>query len=423
VEYRHRIVDHELDLLLTGLPAVSLEGAKGVGKTATAGRRAAATLALDSPLSLQAVTADPEIVLTEPTPLLIDEWQLAPPVWDVVRRAVDADRSPGRFLLTGSALPSNQARIHSGAGRIVRLRMRPMTLPERGASHPTVSFEQLLAGGGGPVSGRCDLRLADYTEEIVASGLPGVRADPADIRRRALDSYLEQILDRDIPELGAQVRRPNALRAWLTAYAAATATTTSYTSLLDAATPGEDDKPSSGTAAAYRELLQRIWILDPQPAWIPVFNPLKRLAQSPKHHLADPAMAARLCGATKSSLLHGPPPPAASPRETGLLAALFESLAVLTARVFAQASGATVNHLRTRDGDHEIGIIVERQDHKVLAFEVKLGAAAPADTKHLRWLESQIGDALIDKVVLNTGEFAYRAPDGAAVIPLGLLGP
>jgi predicted AAA+ superfamily ATPase len=421
VSYHPRVVDQELDRLLKGLPAVAIEGAKAVGKTATAQRRAARVLTLDAPRTRLATEADPEAILTGQTPLLIDEWQLVPPVWDVVRRAVDHDRTPGRFLLAGSALPAPQVRIHSGAGRIVRLLMRPMTLPERGVGTPTVSLESLLSGTRPPVSGTSSLRLADYVVQIVESGFPGIRQDPPDLRPAMIGSYIDQIVERDIPELGAAVRRPNALRAWMAAYAAATATTASYTSILDSATAGVVDKPARATVDAYRKLLQRIWVLDPLPAWIPVFNPLKRLAQAPKHHLVDPALAARLLGATAQSLVDG------IGQVTGpenLLAALFESLAVLSVRVFASRHGAQVSHLRTRGGDHEIDIIVERDDHRILPIEVKLTSApTERDARHLDWLERELGGTVLDTVLFTTGEHAYRTRSGVAVVPLALLGP
>ncbi|MDR2374786.1 MAG: DUF4143 domain-containing protein [Bifidobacteriaceae bacterium] len=421
--YQPRVLDDELDLLVSGLPAVSIEGAKGVGKTATAQRKAASAIRLDRPGDRRLAQADPEAALAGVKPLLLDEWQLAPALWDVVRRAVDADRAPGQFILTGSAMPPGDARLHSGAGRIVRLRMRPMTLPERGVSEPAVSLAALLAGGRDSIKGRCGLRIADYAKEIVASGFPGIRSDPPRLRGRMIGSYIEQIVERDIPETGADVRRPGELLAWLTAYAAATASTASYSVILDSATPGQDAKPSRNTVSAYRALLDRIWILDPLPAWTPAFNPLKRLAQAPKHHLADPALAAQLLGSTADSLLRATGPYEVR-SEGGLLAALFESLVALTVRVFAQPLQARVFHLRTHRGEHEVDLLVERPDHCVLAIEVKLTAApSPRSAKQLNWLESEIGETLIDKVVVTAGESAYRMPDGTAVVPLALLGP
>ncbi|MDR3069579.1 MAG: DUF4143 domain-containing protein, partial [Propionibacteriaceae bacterium] len=393
MEYSPRVVDAELDRLLAGLPAVAVDGAKGVGKTATAARRITDEIRLDRKRIRQNVEADPEMILTRKRPLLIDEWHLAPELWDVVRRAVDDDRSPNQFLLTGSALPPKDARIHSGSGRIIRMIMRPMILPERGITEPSVSFADLLSGGKPSLSGTTDFNLVDYTREIIASGFPGIRRDPQDLRPLTMASYIDEMLDRDIPEIGVSVRRPQALKAWLSAYAAATATTTSYQEILNSATPGDAGKPARSTAEAYRELLQRMWILDPLPAWIPAFNPLKRLAQSPKHHLADPAIAASLLGATEESLLLPLDEVVNAKREGTLLAALFESLAVLTIRVLAQPLQAKTSHLRTRNGDREIDIIVERPDHKVLAIEVKLSATPGlSDAKHLNWLETELNN-------------------------------
>ena len=298
-----------------------------------------------------------------------------------------------------------------------------MTLPERGVTAPTVSLADLLTGSRQAISGQTEFKVPDYANEVLASGFPGIREYPARLRPQAIDSYVDEVVERDMPELGVNIRRPKALRAWLTSYAAATSSTTSYTRILDAATPGESDKPVRSTADVYRAVLERVWMLDPLPAWTPVFNPLARLTQSPKHHLVDPAIAASLLGATADSLLRadGPHEPG---RESTLLGRLFESLVALTARVFAQPSMARVSHFRTQRGEHEIDLIVERSDHKVLAIEVKLAAAiGTSDAKHLSWLEAQIGTELLDKVIVNTGPFAHRLPDGTAVVPLALLGP
>lgn len=158
------------------------------------------------------------------------------------------------------------------------------------------------------------------------------------------------------------------------AYGAATATNASYTTILDAATAGEDDKPARGTVESYREHLQRLFILDPIPAWVPAFNPLERLTHAPKHHLVDPALAARLVGVGKEGPLRGEGD--RIPAATGTwLGALFESLVTQSVRVYADAAGASVGHLRTKDNAREIDLIVEGADRRVVAFEVKLAAS------------------------------------------------
>jgi hypothetical protein len=261
-------------------------------------------------------------------------------------------------------------------------------------------------------------------EEIVRSGLPGIRALPPRARRAQLESYLAGVAERDFPEQGYMVRRPGTLRAWLTAYASATATTSSYTTILDAATVGDHDKPAKTTTLAYRDVLTQLWLLDPVPGWTPTGSPMARLQQAPKHHLADPAFAAHLLGAGVDALLGGEIPEAGIRRRGQLLGGLFESLVALSVRVYAQAAEATVHHLRTRNGDREVDLIIERPDQRVVALEVKLGPVVDdADTAHLRWLRRQLGDDLLDAAVVTTGQEAYRRPDGVAVIPATLLGP
>ena len=156
--------------------------------------------------------------------MLLDEWQRLPAVWDVVRRAVDANNSAGQFLLTGSANPTNPE-SHSGAGRIVSVRMRPLALAERGVPAPTVSLRVLLEGGRPPVTGTTSFGLRDYAREILASGFPGFRHLEGRALRIQLEGYVDRIVDRDFPEMGVAVRRQQTLLRWLTAYAAATSTT------------------------------------------------------------------------------------------------------------------------------------------------------------------------------------------------------
>lgn len=419
--YRRRVVDDELDALLAGLPAVAIEGPKAVGKTATALRRAGTVVRLDDPATATIVAAEPGRIAGAAPPVVIDEWQRLPSVWDEVRRAVDDAPIPGRFLLTGSATPSGPA-THSGAGRIVRLRVRPLALSERGLARPTVSLAALLDGRP-ELRGTSAVTLEGYVAEIVAGGFPGMRGLRGRAARAALDGYLDRIVDRDLPEAGAMVRRPATLRRWLAAYAAATATTASWERIRAAATAGEGQKPARSSTIPYREALERIWILDPLEAWDPARASLRRLGAAPRHHLADPALAARLVGIDAAALLAGRGPAGTTAGST-FLGALLESLATLSVRVLAQAAEARVAHLRTHRGDHEVDLIVERADGRVVAIEVKLSAIVDdGDVRHLRWLRDHLGDRLIDAIVLTTGRDAYRRSDGVGVVPLALLGP
>jgi uncharacterized protein len=422
-DYRRRILDDELDELMGGLPAVALEGAKAVGKTATASERATTVHQLDNPDQRAIAEADTDRLLGSPPPVLIDEWQYVPPVWDRVRRAVDAGATPGQFLLTGSSSPEDTG-THSGGGRIVSLRMRPFSLAERLDEPPTVSLAELLVGARPAVGGSTACKLERYTEEVLRSGFPGLRELRGRALRAQLDGYLGRVVDREFPELGHTVRNRGALRRWMTAYAAATATTTSFEKIREASTSGDERKPARTTVQPYRDVLERLFILDEVPGWQPSRNRIAQLALPPKHHLADPALAARLLGATANALLKGESPGPNIPRDGTLLGALFESLVTQSVRVYAQAAEATVGHLRTHRGDHEVDLIVERDDGRVVAIEVKLTTAPGADaTRHLRWLSEQIGEELLDAIIITTGPEAYRRPDGIAVVPAALLGP
>jgi predicted AAA+ superfamily ATPase len=423
MEYRQRIVDDELDVLVPGLPALALEGPKAVGKTATALRRAATVYRLDDPAILEIARADPSRLVTGARLVLVDEWQRLPTSWDTVRRAVDADSSPGQFLLTGSATPTGAA-THSGAGRIATVRMRPLSLAERGLGTSTVTLAALLEGRRPTLYGATTVALADYAAEIVSSGFPAIRALSGRLGRTQLDGYLSRIVERDLEELGRPVRSPTALRRWMTAYAAATSTTASFEVIRDAASPGETDKPARSTTIPYRRVLEQLWIIEDVPAWLPTRNRLRRLGEAPRHQLADPALAARLLGVDVGALLDGAGPGPPVPRDGTLLGALFESLVTLSARVYAQANEATVRHLRTRGGEHEVDIIVERGDGRIVALEVKLARSVDdADVRHLHWLADRIGPDLLDAAVITTGPEAYRRADGIGVIPAALLGP
>jgi predicted AAA+ superfamily ATPase len=421
--YLKRILDNELNELQASLSAIALEGPKAVGKTETASRRAATVQALDDPARLALAKADPKRLLEADPPILIDEWQRLPEVWDLVRRAVDSEATPGRYLLTGSASPDGTG-THSGAGRIASIRMRPMSLVERTGTDGSVSLGGLLQGGKPKLSGESEMGLEDYANEIVASGFPAMRDLSDRALRTQLDGYISRIVDRDFPELGHQIRNPSGLRRWMSAYAAASSAAMSFEKIRDAATGGEGEKPSNSAARPYRDALERLWILDPVPAWRPTLRPLSKLTAAPKHQLTDPALAARLLGADVSSLLDGRPLGPPVPRVGSLLGALFESLVTLCVRVYAQDAEATVGHLRTFSGEHEVDLIVRRGDGRVVAIEVKLApTVGDDDVRQLRWLGGRIGDELLDSVIVTTGTAAYRRSDGIGVVPAALLGP
>lgn len=421
--YSPRIVDAELDELLEQLPALVLEGPKGVGKTATAERRVTTTRRLDDHAQRALAMSDPSGIITAQPPILIDEWQHVPAVWDAVRRAVDADATPNRFLLAGSAVASN-APMHSGAGRIPSVRMHPMSLAERGIEVPSVSLRALLEGDRAAVKGTTSIDLGAYAREIVRSGFPRIRASEGRSRQVQLKGYVHRIVDRDFKEQGHVVRQPVTLKRWLSAYAAATSTTSSLETIRDAAS-ARGGAPARPTVESYRETLQRLWVLEELPAWSTSNNRLARLARLPKLHLADPAIAATLLGVDARRLMAGARSDPRIVRDLPLLGQLFESLVTLSMRTYAQSVEAELFHFRDADGRHEIDLILEGRDGRILAIEVKLNpATSDDDVAHLHWLERKLGrEQIADLVVINTGRHAYRRQDGVAVVPAALLGP
>ena len=420
-EYRPRIVDREIDELAP--PALALEGAKAVGKSATAAQRARTTFELDRSEVAEIARAQPDRVIDAGRPVLIDEWQRVPELWDRVRRAVDAGAGPLSYFLTGSVLEAVTG-VHSGAGRIIRVRMRPLSLAERGIETPAVSLRALLSGSRPSINGGTRLVLEDYVDEIVRSGFPAIREAAPRLRRAHIDGYIDRVIDMDFLEAGHYVRNPAALRRWMNAYAAASSTTASFDTLREAATPGDADKPAKATTQAYRDTLERLWIVEPLPAWLPTTNHLRELGAASKHHLVDPALAARLLGLDAGGLLEGLGPRSKASVSGAFLGALFESLVTLSVRVYAQAAEASVSHLRTHRGLQEVDLIVKRGDGRVLALESKLASTvSDADVRHLVWLRERIGEQLLDAAVITTGTQAYRRPDGIAVIPAALLGP
>ena len=415
MSYSPRTLDAQLDELLQAAPAVAVEGPKGVGKTATARRRAASAWMLDDEDQRALLSADLSFSRNVQGTILIDEWQKLPQVWDAVRRRVDDQAPPGSFLLTGSATPASNQGTHSGAGRILSLRMRPMALYEREDATPSVSLQGLLQGEGVDVDGSTEFGVADYMEAVEASGFPGITSRSALYREDLLEAYVQRMIDRDLPDLGFTSRRPEVLRRWLAAYAAASSSTAKYSEILDATTAGDGYQPAKRTTITYRDHLTQLWLLDPTPGWSPSLNPFARLQQAPKHQLADPALAARLLNLNAKKL--------SSPRGAHMAGPLFESLATLSVKVAAQGARARVGHLRTRNGDHEVDLIVEGREGQIVGIEVKLSASVDSsDVKHLLWLKEQLKDDVADLVIVTTGKYAYRRQDGVAVVPLALLG-
>lgn len=416
--YKKRIVDDVLDSLMPQLPAILLDGPKAVGKTSTATQWARTIKRLDRSDERSLAAANPDWITQGEKPILLDEWQRSPDVWGEIKSAVDRDFTGGQYLLTGS-LPSTET--HSGAGRITAVRMRPLSIAERTIEQPTVSLKKLLDGSAN-IEGETSTGINDYTREMTVSGFPAIRTLSGRALRVALDGYIDRIIDADIREVGLSIRKPASLRSWITAYAAATGTTASWETIRDAANSGSHEPPAKTTVIPYRDALTRLRVLDELPAWTPSHNPFTKVSLTAKHFLADPALALRLMN-YDSETIQTASGFGKAKFDSPLIGRMFEALAVQSVQTYVQAAFASVSHFRDMNGRHEIDMIIEREDGKVLAVEVKLSATPdPADGKHLKWLKSEIKEQLIDLVVIYAGKYAYRQND-IAYVPLALLGP
>ncbi|MCL2808139.1 MAG: DUF4143 domain-containing protein [Coriobacteriia bacterium] len=425
MQYFDRIIDRELAELLQEVPAVSIVGAKGVGKTETAKRLASTVLRVDVSAPAKALASSMEnLAKVARWPVLIDEWPKAASSWNNVRRIIDDEPGLNRFILTGSTSGTG-LNLHSGAGRIVQLNMHTMSIAERGLCEQVISISELLDGksydGAYEQSLMC---LEDYAHEIFASGFPGIRNHSDRGIKALLQGYLAAIVERDFEELGVVVRKPHVLKAWLTAYAAATGTTTSYAKILRASTQGEDKMPSKDTTLVYRDTLDRLYLTERVDPWLPSTNPIAALGRSQKHFLADPALALSLLKLSKRDLFIGAEDMAVGKsRDNSLFGRLFENLVAISLKVYARCAGAELYHFRTTDSRHEVDFIVER-GNDLLGIEVKLSPeVSPEDGHELNWLESQISETRrFTKIIINTGTHAYKRPDNILVAPLALLG-
>jgi len=313
--------------------------------------------------------------------------------------------------------------------------MRPLAISERlteatlsPTARDTVSIRALLTSKPSALRGASPWTLSDYAREIIRSGFPGIRQLDPVLRRAQLDGYVHHLTTRDVQEANGAAANPAAVQRWLLAFAAATATTTSLEKLRDIATARDGGLSAKTTALRYRDALERLFIYDPLPAWQPGGTALSRLGGAPKIHLVDPALSAHLLGIDEEALMDGVTTPLVdaipSVRDGGLFGALFESLVTLSMRTYAQAADVQFRYLRTHGGGHEVDGILVRRDQKCVAFEVKLaGTIDDRDVRHLHWLKDQLGDQLLDAIVISTGPAAYRRGDGIGVVPAALLVP
>jgi len=416
VGYQPRIVDQELVARLGAVGAVVIEGPRACGKTATARQIAASEVLLDVDANArQAIAVDPALVLDGPTPRLIDEWQIEPAIWNHVRRAIDDRSDRGQFILTGSAVPPDDITRHTGAGRITRLRMRPMSLFETGRSTGRVSLAELLEG---TVSASSDpgLTVTDLAEEIALGGWPGLRGRGVADGLLAVRDYLDEIARVDISRVEATHRDPNRVARLLASLGRNVATHAAATTLAKD-TGGADGPLKDDTVREYLGALERLMVIEDQPAWAPHLRSSYRLRTAPKRHFVDPSLVVAALRATPDRLLG----------DLNLLGFLFESLVVRDLRVYAQAVDAQVSQYRD-SGGLEVDAIVEAGDGRWMAFEVKLGHgqiddAAASLTRFAERIDTaRCGRPALLGVIVATG-YGYRRKDDVAVIPIGALGP
>ncbi|WP_448058728.1 ATP-binding protein [Cellulomonas hominis] len=416
VGYRPRVIDGPLALDLEALGAVVVEGPRACGKTWTAAQLARSEVRLDSgPQVRELARLQPESVLAGPTPRLVDEWQLVPSLWNAVRRQVDDRAGVGQFILTGSAVVPAETDRHSGAGRMARLRMRPMSLWESGESTGQVSLAALFAHE--PPSGRSGVLALDYVELSQRGGWPALLGAGQRHADRFVAGYLDAIVEHDIEQVDDRRRDPLRFRRFLHAYAQMTAQTASLSSIR---TRIEDPTSTAtglawNTADAYLDAAQRLMIVEEVPAWSPRLRSRTRLAGLAKRHFVDPSLSVSLLGASAARLR--------SDLET--FGFIFESMVTRDLRVYADALDASVHHYRERSGDLEVDLVVERRDGAWIGIEVKLGQhrVDEAATALHALADRRVARPPEALVVITGGEYAYRREDGVDVVPLATLCP
>lgn len=422
--YERRLLDKVLKEYNQDLPAILLEGAKAVGKTETCLQLAKTKYSMDNLAQRELLHNNPEIILEKEKPVLIDEWQLEPELWSFVRHAVDNGLSNGSVLFTGSSIRVN-SRIHSGAGRIIRLKLRPYTVEERQMSDSYISVNDLFKfNANSTVDGETTKTLIDYLDEIYRSGFPGIRKKSSPrIRKTLLEGYVENIAEHEFEENGFKIQSPQSLLTWMRIYAAAIGTETKQQTLIKAATSNYDI-PSRPTINRYREALQILYIIDEVKPFLPMGKVYSNLSKAPKHFMLDPAIALVLLGVEEDELVDYQVPDFVSKFHQTLIGQLIESLVYQSLVAYADINDAKLSYYRNNSGTREIDFILQKGKSLIL-FEVKTNnEVKDSYVKHLNWFEEELGDEFkITKVLLNTGKYAYtRREDNVHVVPIALLG-
>ena len=421
-EYWPRVADSELGRRLRRSGAVLIDGPRACGKTMTAKQVAASSVMLDADRSARrAMGVDPGFLLRGETPRLIDEWQITPEIWNHVRHEVDQRPGRGHFILTGSAVPPDDITRHTGAGRVSRLRLRPMSLFELKRSTGEVSLGRLLAGA--PVPGSvAELSVREIAELVCVGGWPGHLGSsaedpplsPADAMAENRD-YLGEVCRTDVRKVDGSGRDPARVGRFLQSLGRNVATCASMATLARDA-GGPDQRLNHHTATSYMTALERLMIIEGQPPWAPHLRSRSRLRTTTRRHFVDPSLAVAALSAGPDHLLH----------DFEWFGFLFESMVIRDLRVYAQASGAAVYHYRDNTG-LEVDAVVDAGPGRWAAFEIKLGAGRVGEAARtlLKFRDrvdtGRCGEPAALVVIVGSG-YGYQRPDGVGVVPVGGLG-
>lgn len=405
--YQNRLLDGLLDELMAELPAILLVGPRAAGKTTTALQRAASVVRLDVPSESLAFRADPDAILRgTPEPVLLDEWQAVPETLPAVKRAIDVDARPGRFLLTGSAYGDLEGTTAAGTGRVIRLRLLGMTVREQVGQVAGDSLIDRMARAEAIATPRERLDIRDYLDLALRSGFPEALAvRGATARQRWLEGYVAQIITRD-PTGTVGARDPLRLSRYLEAYALNSAGITEAKSIYEAA--GID----RATAASYERVLENVFVVESLPAWRT--NRLKRLALAPKRYVLDAGLMAAILRTDMPAILH----------DGKLLGRIIDTFVAqqLRGELEISATRPRLHHLRDTDGRREVDIVAELGGERILGFEIKAGASVDtADARHLAWLRDELGDRFIAGAVFHTGPRVFQLGDRITALPISTI--
>lgn len=418
--YKARIIDKKIDKYLSVFGAICIEGPKWCGKTWTSSYHSNSEIYIGDPSgnfqNRQLAQMSPSLVLDGETPRLIDEWQEVPPLWDAVRYKVDQVPKKGQFILTGSATPNHKGILHSGAGRIARIRMRTMSLYESGDSSGDVSLEDLCNGKLTPkMTG--EVVLKNVIEFIIRGGWPASLGLPIESAALLPKEYLEAVLNDDIYRVDGVKRNTHKMRLLLRSLARNESTTVSNKTLKNDIKEIDDEDIDTATIADYLNILDRLFITDNQKPFSTKIRSSVRIKQSEKRHFCDPSLACALLNITPHMLLN----------DLETLGFLFESLCERDLKIYAESIDAHVYHYQDYK-NREIDTIIELNDGRWCAIEIKLGAnqiesAAENLKKIYEEMEKDPKSILPSAMIIVCGlsNAAYQREDGIYVVPLTAL--